>query len=455
MINEVDTMINCVNLLRMTPSTKEVTSATLRKRIAAILKDKQHFIFGTWAGNFGTFTRLMSEIRSQLKKQGQDLTSLNVDEVTSITKLLIDEMKRGKLNSESSAMVGGSGEGAGPSAGNQMTERRTYTQEDVDRMVKEAEERGENKMKRKIQEHAECRICLKVPQDGIQVQQCPNGHLNCETCMESCGDTCPTCRIPLNRMSKKIKIRALAIEQIIDAADLDRECKHQLCDFSAPREALNRHENKCQHRRIFCPHITCEVRDGMPFSDIMDHIEQTHNARRRTIITSANYIQTCRARSQGSSKRGCWRLAVVTYQGKQFVPFIYRDHGGKHYAWMYILGDSEEAEEYNVTMHIGEGRQTAIAHHGKIFPIDRQPTEIVRCGGISGVLSFSFEGMGSHLFIDISPDENDGRDKKFTISFSIVTSKARHHFIGLHKLCQEAEGSTSSASATEDDTDCE
>ena len=71
-------------------------------------------------------------------------------------------------------------------------------QEDVNRMVREAEERVRASMKRKIQEHGECRICFKIPKDGVQLRQCLNGHIACQKCMESMHNPeCGSCRSPL------------------------------------------------------------------------------------------------------------------------------------------------------------------------------------------------------------------------------------------------------------------
>ena len=115
--------------------------------------------------------------------------------------------------------------------------------EDVDRMVREAERRGEEigekRMKRKIQEQAQCTICYKVT---TKVLQCQNGHLTCHRCFEKCDGDCATCRCSLTHVKWGTKIRALAMEKLIDAADLERKCGHSECDFSAPKEAMARHE---------------------------------------------------------------------------------------------------------------------------------------------------------------------------------------------------------------------
>ena len=105
-------------------------------------------------------------------------------------------------------------------------------QVDVDRMVSEAEKRGEERgradMKRKIEEQAQCTICYKIT---TKVLQCPNGHLACQRCIERCNNECATCRCSLEyltyntKLGHNTKIRALAMEKLIDAVDLERKCR--------------------------------------------------------------------------------------------------------------------------------------------------------------------------------------------------------------------------------------
>ena len=328
--------------------------------------------------------------------EGLDLSSCK-DEVNIDQKNFLGEMGN---DEESTSADGSSGERAGPSANNQRNVGRKLTQDlekRMERMVRDAEkrgeERGENRLKRRIQEHVECRICLKVPKSGTQLLQCSNGHLNCDDCMKNCGDTCPTCRIPLDN---NIKIRALAIEQIIDATDMERECKHQLCNFLAKREALKSHEKKCQHRLVPCP----ECRRNVPFSGIMDHIKHGHIDAMFIASRSHNkrgYRRYETIKVSTVFDRAWWSMNIVKYQGHRFIPQFVISKGIFH-AWLYLLGDSEEAEKFNVFMYVGEGLSSVLAHHGKIFPIDTTTDIIFK--EKSGVLSFSLKGMGSTFLED-------------------------------------------------------
>ena len=352
-----------------------------------------------------------------------------------------------------------------------------FSREDMDRVVREAERRGEerekmknqehvreaerrgeeiaeNRMKRKIQEHAECTICLKIPRADKELQQCPNGHLTCETCMANCGDSCPTCRLPLYHgpRSRKIRIRALAIDNIIDAVDLERECKYGSCDFAASKQTLDRHAKICTQRTVPCPGFECGA--CPTFSDLMEHVNQRHpETKFGTISQGSTYKRRYETCALDLVDDGGWEdscMHIRTYRGMQFVP-CFAVVNRVCYAWMYILGHCEEAEMFQVTMYIGERQQSAIAHHGKVFPIDTEKEVIMRQK--SGVLSFSLNGMGSSFFRLVPSGRGEDRNRQITVYFSIVESQEPHHLGGLHQFCREGEGEPSSADedASEDE----
>ena len=331
---------------------------------------------------------------------GFDL-KLRKEEIDKIIKSMKDEAACNDsdydYDDSSASESGGSGNEAGPST---RAAKRKFTQEDVDKMILDAEKRGkkdgENSMKRKIQEHAECGICLKLPKSGIQLKQCPNGHLICEGCFDNCGQFCPTCRSPLRPAvvygQASYKIRALAIEQLMDAVDLERECKHLSCNVIAQKETLTLHENTCEHRLVPCPEFECKQK--VPFSGVINHIKESHP---RTKFTEKELPYFCnyflhQSKYNSQDFDHSWRLSVIEYRGKQFFP-VFVAIKGVYYAWVYILGGSEEAAQFKAFMAVGKALSSVIAHLGKVFPIDTEPEEIFKQK--EGILTFSHWGMGS------------------------------------------------------------
>ena len=68
------------------------------------------------------------------------------------------------------------------------------------------------------------------------------------------------CRTPLDReVEHRKRIRALAVDQIVEAVDLERPCRHKKCDFVATiGDGLRSHEMACDRRMVPCPcHVAC------------------------------------------------------------------------------------------------------------------------------------------------------------------------------------------------------
>ena len=82
-------------------------------------------------------------------------------------------------------------------------------------------------LKRKLQEIFKCPVCLAVPREG-PVIQCYEGHAMCQGCAEKTEDNrCPVCRARINASKR---IRSLLVEQAIEAADFEHNCRYgQFC----------------------------------------------------------------------------------------------------------------------------------------------------------------------------------------------------------------------------------
>ena len=121
-------------------------------------------------------------------------------------------------------------------------------------------------LKRKIQDTIQCAICQDFPRMG-QIKQCQNGHIACEKCMNNENmSTCGVCREPLGNK----KIRALCVEQLIEATELELPCRHPNCEYIAMKRDLESHEKKCEYRIVPCPDGECQ--QEMPFHALLDHI---------------------------------------------------------------------------------------------------------------------------------------------------------------------------------------
>ena len=124
-----------------------------------------------------------------------------------------------------------------------------------------------------------------------------------------------TNKINLNHLLTLL-LRALAMEQLIDAVDLERECKFQRCDFASTRDTLTSHENRCCKRPVSCPDLNCE--QVIPLREVMDHLRQKM-VRNEVDANEEPYkieytISTSEFKRRGDASRKCmdilgWNLA--------------------------------------------------------------------------------------------------------------------------------------------------
>ena len=214
--------------------------------------------------------------------------------------------------------------------------------------------------KRKIDEIIKCKVCLATPQKG-HILQCQNGHLICQGCMdkneesESDDDgnesntrrvTCPTCRTPMNQLTGNKRIRALGIEQLIEAIDVDLPCIHMGCEFVAPKSAMPSHERKCEYRKISCPHLQCNqdrhIRRVVPFHGFLHHMMENHNLPVVLLTTTHRVFEIINPAHNIFGQKGS---ILVKFQDKHFLVARLAIEGTCH-SFLYILGNIEEAKEY-------------------------------------------------------------------------------------------------------------
>ena len=295
--------------------------------------------------------------------------------------------------------------------------RMKEIQHDYEQKMKETEAACNKKLQemkksyeQKLHEAFQCNICLAVPRDSIW--QCQNGHLFCDSCMERTSDSCSACRTPLGRLEGDMRIRALGVEQVIDAVNFGFQCKYE-CDFSTmySKSELPSHERKCIFRPVPCPHIPC-AKEKVVFCDVMGHIREEHGAQMAGLHLDGTYNLTYIVQQNGNIDR----IYELIFEAKQFVANVLK-FKDTYYAFMHICGDSEEAKQFTVAITTGYGSQSAIFHQGQVFPIDRNAKDILK--EKSGVVSFRPGGMYDCLFEDTQPF-NTSNQKEITVQFKIT-----------------------------------
>ena len=309
-----------------------------------------------------------------------------------------------------------------------------YTEQDMQNAIRGLNLRLET-LKVKIEDTIKCNVCKDVPREG-EIKQCQNGHLYCEDCMKNASiSTCALCREPLGNK----RIRALTVEQLIEAVELELPCKHPDCEFKGQKRDLITHHKKCKYRIVPCPDTDCE--QLVPFLGLLDHMgcgRETHTSCR---MISDRSLKVCYDRSEfilqlASSTKNPrtrrlqmkmarytrnhylgWRCRIHTFKEFFFASAIKRQCG-IWYAYMYILGDPEEAKKFSVKISIG-GIHAGMFCYGQVFPIDAKREDILK--ETRGVLSFRQEGMTENFFQD--KEYRGQMEKELAITYEIIENE--------------------------------
>ena len=278
-----------------------------------------------------------------------------------------------------------------------LSEAIKETEAKYKRKLEEAVMEIEAKYKRKVEEAFQCTVCLGIPKEG-QIAQCEN-------CLgNNRSNTCPSCRGPLAQGNKKI--RALAVEQLIESVDLPFQCKHTDCEFSASKKETIAHEKECEYRLVPCLHEWC-CEDQWPLRDLLGHMQCEESEQIRT----GEYAYTLELNENELNQDNVgYTSNVMRYEKSAFLSRIEKTDG-IFYIYTRILGDHKEAQNFKVVISIGEGGPSALIHIGQIFPIDARKEDILK--EKSGVLSFNPIGMGETFFEDV-----EGK-KELVINFKI------------------------------------
>ena len=270
-------------------------------------------------------------------------------------------------------------------------------------------------LKRRLSEILQCPVCLVVPRDAVLL--CPEGHAACQKCIDN-SDTCPVCR---GQLKQKKRIRGLVLEQVLEALDFDHPCKHNTCDFSANKTDLVLHEKKCTFRLVPCPDPGCDRE--YPLSGVLGHIENIHIKGAITHFYTGHvmidYLLPIDRDGPGNLNWSCRR--VLEYEDYEFLPcFTKKD--GVYYAWIHVIGNSEDAVKFSVTLSVGEATKCMMFLNGPVYPIDMKKADVLN--DKSGVLSFSHLVNKENFF----KEKNDG-DWSTKVSFRIREAETLPQFV--------------------------
>ena len=184
----------------------------------------------------------------------------------------------------------------------------------------------------------------------------------------------------------------------------DSTCQHQNCEFSALENEITFHEKKCEYRMVPCPDDCCRKPGAsrqslVPLHSLLEHIKFGKEEHRFILIpqkpsvaaTDGLDISDIGLHGNISTKKeqllldGAWPCSALQREDHVFlVKYMKRDE--VFYAYVYIVGDLEDAKKFQATMVLSNSTRSLQFHKEQVFPIDARIDDILNQD--DGVLSF-------------------------------------------------------------------
>ena len=175
---------------------------------------------------------------------------------------------------------------------------------------------------------------------------------------------------------------------------------------------------------ITCPdHRECV--NEVPFKNILEHLRTVHKLkeppgeeRGNAFVVTMEFGQKMINFKNPDNK---WIQQIISFGRKHFV-LIFTKRDNMHYAYVYLIGDHEEAKSYGVTISVKNG-QSCLSLVSEVFPIDMKQDDILN----ESVFSLPNNKMGETFFVD-QQDLSGSQDqkKKIMLRYKIVKLESQN-----------------------------
>jgi len=256
----------------------------------------------------------------------------------------------------------------------------------------------------KLKDKIECPVCMEIPRKG-PVPVCPNGHFVCPKCKK---DSCPTCRsIMGNNMS-------ILAGTIID--NIEHQCKFEDCDQSFLLTDLEKHEEACPHRTVFCLHPSCTKE--IPLSKLQNHLVDKTSCLGENVFVDLRNKKRCTSfqifNGDVTDPKMTWGLDTFSFEGMDFALYLHKSQG-QFYFVIVMFGTEVQCSEYRVELEVheyssnksSEIKQISYKFCGNPTSIDVEKTKLN---------SFGINELAMQQMVDKSEDKSP----TFSLSYRIV-----------------------------------
>merc|ERR1712156_365777 len=237
---------------------------------------------------------------------------------------------------------------------------------------KEVNEMDFKKRSEKLKEmidKLQCHGCKKVPApNDLNRYPCGQSHYLCEDCRGDCN--CGS-RIGVNVPSGIFKL-------LLESSNLPWYCQNypKGCREILEKENLKDHQDECIFRPVNCPHLHCEKKGEIAFKDIIDHVYDSDEHTELKILVTEDEINTKFGRFILSLKEaeteedGLWnpKRLIFSKNVEFFVEAITENRS--FYVWIYIADSPYNANNYDCTIFIENGKKKITVEGLRVYPLD-------------------------------------------------------------------------------------
>jgi len=256
----------------------------------------------------------------------------------------------------------------------------------------------------KLKDKIECPVCMEIPRKG-PVPVCPNGHFVCPKCKK---ESCPTCRsIMGNNMS-------ILAGTIID--NIEHQCKFEDCDQSFLLTDLEKHEEACPHRTVFCLHPSCTKE--IPLSKLQNHLVDKTSCLGENVFVDLRNKKRCTSfhifNGDVTDPKMTWGLDTFSFEGMDLALYLHKSQG-QFYFVIVMFGTEVQCSEYRVELEVHEYSSNKSSEIKQIsYKFCGNPTSIDV--GKTKLNTFGINELAMQQMVDKSEDKSP----TFSLSYRIV-----------------------------------
>ena len=151
------------------------------------------------------------------------------------------------------------------------------------------------------------------------------------------------------------------------------------CTVELMKNDLDTHEKECLYRLVKCVDLACH--EKVPFIKLLDHMSNDHEREDFVNAEGSSYKSHFIVHDEDFAREIMWISDHLMLDGRHFFRECCRNADGLWFIWVYLLGSSKEAENYQYSIKINsEDKEEELAYKGKVLSLDVSKEKLASLG---------------------------------------------------------------------------